>query len=194
MRWVGVDVGRTFTDVVVYDEATGALQVGKAPTVPADPTAGLRNALDKLHVVLSDTRRVVHGTTIGTNAILERKGATVWVITTRGFRDTLEIARTNRTILYDIRARKPAPLVPRERPVVGAHGLRRPVLAPAGRPGPGRPASAGRPRPGSRRGASSTATPTPPTSAPPPGPGAPARGSCARRVPSSGVRALPTAV
>jgi N-methylhydantoinase A len=59
----------------------------------------------------------VHGTTIGTNAILERTGATVWMLTTRGFRDTLEIARTNRTVLYDIRARKPAPLVPRERVV-----------------------------------------------------------------------------
>jgi N-methylhydantoinase A len=58
---------------------------------------------------------VVHGTTIGTNAILERKGAPVWMLTTAGFRDTLEIARTNRTVLYDIRARKPAPLVARER-------------------------------------------------------------------------------
>lgn len=115
MRWVGVDVGGTFTDVVVYDEATGALQVGKAPTVLADPAAGLRHALAKLEVVLADTRRVVHGTTIGTNAILERRGADVWVLTTRGFRDTLEIARTNRTVLYDIRARKPEPLVPRER-------------------------------------------------------------------------------
>ncbi|MEK6610379.1 MAG: hydantoinase/oxoprolinase family protein, partial [Gemmatimonadota bacterium] len=69
----------------------------------------------KLKVVLPDTGRVVHGTTIGTNAILERKGAPVWVITTRGFRDALEIARTNRTVLYDIRGLKPAPLVPRHR-------------------------------------------------------------------------------
>jgi N-methylhydantoinase A len=115
MHWVGVDVGGTFTDVVVYDEATGQLAVGKSTTSPADPTVGLVNALGKLSVSLPDTSRVVHGTTIGTNAILERKGADVWLLTTRGFRDTLEIARTNRTTLYDIRALKPAPLVPRER-------------------------------------------------------------------------------
>ena len=115
MHWVGVDVGGTFTDVVVYDESTGRLEVGKSPTTAADPARGLLNALAKLKVALPATGRVVHGTTIGTNAILERKGATVWMLTTRGFRDTLEIARTNRTVLYDIRARKPAPLVERRR-------------------------------------------------------------------------------
>jgi N-methylhydantoinase A len=117
MRWVGVDVGGTFTDVVVYDEASGALEVGKSPTSPTDPAVGLLNALAKLKVDLADTGRVVHGTTIGTNAVLERKGAPVWMLTTRGFRDTLEIARTNRTVLYDIRARKPAPLVLRQRAI-----------------------------------------------------------------------------
>ncbi|HEU4369679.1 MAG TPA: hydantoinase/oxoprolinase family protein [Methylomirabilota bacterium] len=115
MNWVGVDVGGTFTDVVVYDETTGALAAGKSPTTAADPAQGLLNALAKLRVALPATGRVVHGTTIGTNAILERQGATVWMLATRGFRDTLEIARTNRTILYDIRARKPLPLVERQR-------------------------------------------------------------------------------
>ncbi|MBM3219438.1 MAG: hydantoinase/oxoprolinase family protein [Candidatus Rokubacteria bacterium] len=117
MQWVGVDVGGTFTDVVVYDEAGGTLDVGKSPTSPADPTVGLLNALTKLKVDLAGTGRVVHGTTIGTNAVLERTGAPVWLLTTRGFRDTLEIGRTNRTILYDMRAQKPAPLVPRTRVV-----------------------------------------------------------------------------
>lgn len=117
MQWLGIDIGGTFTDVVLYDEERGTLEVGKSPTRPADPTVGLLDALAKLKVALPRTGRVVHGTTIGTNAILERKGATVWMLTTRGFRDTLEIARTNRTVLYDIRARKPAPLVPRERVV-----------------------------------------------------------------------------
>ncbi len=117
MRWVGVDVGGTFTDIVVYEEGSGALEIAKVPTSPADPTQGLLRALAKLRVALAETGRVVHGTTIGTNAILERRGATVGVVTTRGFRDTLEIARTNRTILYDIRARKPAPLVARDRVV-----------------------------------------------------------------------------
>jgi N-methylhydantoinase A len=114
MLWVGVDVGGTFTDVVVYDEATGALDVGKAPTHPADPSVGFLNAFAKLELDLTRTGRVVHGTTIGTNAILERKGAVVSVLTTQGFRDTLEIARTNRTTLYDIRAVKPAPLARRQ--------------------------------------------------------------------------------
>src|SRR5688572_11961998 len=115
MHWVGIDVGGTFTDVVLYDEERGTLTVGKSPTSPADPTLGLLAGLTKLHVALASTGRVVHGTTIGTNAILERKGARVWMLTTAGFRDTLEIARTNRTVLYDIRARKPAPLVERRR-------------------------------------------------------------------------------
>jgi N-methylhydantoinase A len=115
MQWVGVDVGGTFTDVVVYDEANGTLEVGKSPTSPADPTVGLLNALTKLKVDLAETGRVVHGTTIGTNAVLERKGAPVWLLTTRGFRDALEIGRTNRTVLYDMRAQKPAPLVARTR-------------------------------------------------------------------------------
>src|SRR5262245_4023203 len=113
--WVGVDVGGTFTDVVVYDEAAKTLRVGKSPTDPADPTRGLLHAFEKLDVLLPQTERRVHGTTIGTNAVLERKGADVWVITTRGFGDTLDIARTNRMVLYDIRALKPAPLVPRQR-------------------------------------------------------------------------------
>jgi N-methylhydantoinase A len=115
MHWVGVDVGGTFTDVVAWDEATGALTFAKSPTSPADPTLGLLRALGKLAIALPAIGRVVHGTTIGTNAVLERRGAPVWMVTTRGFRDTLEIARTNRTILYDIRARKPAPLVERHR-------------------------------------------------------------------------------
>jgi N-methylhydantoinase A len=112
---VGVDVGGTFTDVVVYDEAAKTLRVGKSPTDPVDPTRGLLHAFEKLDVALPETERLVHGTTIGTNAVLERKGADVWVITTRGFGDTLDIARTNRTVLYDIRALKPASLVPRQR-------------------------------------------------------------------------------
>src|SRR5262245_19868271 len=114
MLWVGVDVGGTFTDVVVYDETRGTLEVGKAPTHPADPSVGFLNAFEKLKLDLPRTGRVVHGTTIGTNAILERKGATVGLLTTSGFRDTLEIARTNRTTLYDIRAVKPAPLAARQ--------------------------------------------------------------------------------
>ncbi len=117
MLWLGIDVGGTFTDVVLYDEDRGALTLGKSPTNPLDPTTGILDALTPLAVDLRTTSRIVHGTTIGTNAILERAGARVWMLTTRGFRDTLEIARTNRTVLYDIRALKPASPVPRPRVV-----------------------------------------------------------------------------
>ncbi len=73
MHWIGVDVGGTFTDVVVYDEAAGVLDVAKSSTTRADPTVGLLNALGKLSVSPAQAGRVVCGTTIGTNAILEVK-------------------------------------------------------------------------------------------------------------------------
>ena len=115
MRMVGVDVGGTFTDAVYYDDQSGELTWSKAPSTPRSPADGVLAAIDRNGVDLRTTDRFVHGVTIGTNAILERRGAPVWVITTRGFRDTLEIARTNRTVLYDIKTLKPASLVPRER-------------------------------------------------------------------------------
>ena len=114
---VGVDVGGTFTDAVYYDDQSGELRWAKAPSTPADPAQGVLAAVGRNNVDLGSTDRFVHGVTIGTNAILERKGAPVWMLTTRGFRDTLEIARTNRTILYDIKTLKQAPLVPRQRVV-----------------------------------------------------------------------------
>ncbi|MGE5791102.1 MAG: hydantoinase/oxoprolinase family protein [Bacteroidota bacterium] len=110
---VGVDVGGTFTDAVYFDDRTGELRWAKAPSTPAAPAEGVLAAIRRNEVDLRSTERFVHGITIGTNAILERKGAPVWVLTTAGFRDTLEIARTNRTVLYDIKTLKPAPLAPR---------------------------------------------------------------------------------
>jgi N-methylhydantoinase A len=115
MKMVGVDVGGTFTDAVYYDDQSGELAWAKAPSTPQAPAGGVLAAMDRNGVDLRTTDRFVHGVTIGTNAILERRGAPVWVITTKGFRDTLEIARTNRTVLYDIKTLKPASLVPRQR-------------------------------------------------------------------------------
>jgi len=115
MQWVGVDVGGTFTDAVVYDEGTQKFSYAKAPSTPGDPTAGVLDALVGLGLDLADVERFVHGVTIGTNAVLEGKGATVWMLTTRGFRDVLEIARTNRPVLYNIKSLKTPPLVPRTR-------------------------------------------------------------------------------
>ena len=112
---VGVDVGGTFTDAAVFDDASGSLHYAKAPSTPTDPASAVLDVLERLDVDLGEVQRFIHGVTIGTNAVLEGQGAEVWMLTTTGFRDVLEIARTNRTVLYDITALKPPPLVPRGR-------------------------------------------------------------------------------
>ena len=112
---IGVDVGGTFTDAAVFDDAAGSLRYAKVPSTPADPARAVLDVLDRLGVDFGEVQRFIHGITIGTNAVLEGQGAEVWMLTTAGFRDVLEIARTNRTVLYDITALKPPPLVPRGR-------------------------------------------------------------------------------
>jgi N-methylhydantoinase A len=114
MRWIGIDVGGTFTDVVVYDGERGTLTLGKVSSTPANPTSGVLHGLESLGVEPATTARIVHGMTIGTNTILEKKGAEVWVLTSEGFRDCLELARTNRSTLYDIKTLKPPSLVARQ--------------------------------------------------------------------------------
>jgi N-methylhydantoinase A len=109
----GVDVGGTFTDVVVR-EASGRLHSCKVPTTPAHPATGVLNGLATLEPASGQAGALAHGTTIVTNAIVEGRGAVVGLITTRGFRDVLEIARMSRTHLYDLHApAKPTPVVPR---------------------------------------------------------------------------------
>ncbi|MCY4467607.1 MAG: hydantoinase/oxoprolinase family protein [Thiotrichales bacterium] len=110
---IGVDVGGTFTDAVAYDMADGSLRWAKAPSTPSEPALGVLDAVSALAGDLGAVERFVHGITIGTNAIIERKGADVWVVTTKGFRDTLEIQRTERRELYNIRTLKPPSFVPR---------------------------------------------------------------------------------
>jgi len=116
---LGIDVVGTFTDLVLYDDASGALSVAKVPSVPADPSEGILHGIQRLlgtaGVAPGAVEYVAHGTTVATNALLERKGAPTALITTRGFRDLLEIARQKRPALYDLFARKPVPLVPRHR-------------------------------------------------------------------------------
>jgi len=116
---VGVDVGGTFTDFFVLDARTGESSVFKTPSTPADPSvsiaAGLQTLLDRGALVAGSINRVAHGTTVGTNALLERKGAKVVLVVTRGFRDLLEIGRQTRPHLYSLQADSPEPLVPRER-------------------------------------------------------------------------------
>ena len=113
MQWLGVDVGGTFTDLVLYDQKTGALRIEKVPSTPADPSSGMLAGIARLGIDLEDLGKFAHGTTVATNTIIEREGARTAVLTTAGFRDVLEVGRGNRTVLYNIKATRPPPLVPR---------------------------------------------------------------------------------
>ena len=114
---LGIDIGGTFTDIVAYDINTGHKFNRKVLTTHDDPSTAVIDGINALITMdgLSpgDTQRVVHATTLFTNALIERQGAYTGVITTEGFRDTLEIGRERKYNLYDITIRKPDPLVPR---------------------------------------------------------------------------------
>lgn len=107
---IGIDIGGTFTDFVIFDEATGRLTTFKVFSTPDDPA---RAVLEGLRRVPIARRQIVHGSTVATNALLERKGARTAFVTTAGFRDLLHIGRQHRVELYDLAARRPEPLVPR---------------------------------------------------------------------------------
>ena len=109
---VGVDVGGTFTDLVMQREETGTLEVAKVPSTPSDLVIGLVNGLRSLDVDFSDIGLIIHGTTVATNAILERKGASCGLIMTEGFRDVIELRRRDRPHTYGLRGQF-KPLVPR---------------------------------------------------------------------------------
>jgi N-methylhydantoinase A len=111
---VGVDTGGTFTDIVFLRD--GALSVHKVLSTPADPSRAIVQGLTELGI-LEQVSVLVHGSTVATNAVLERKGVKAGLVTTAGFRDVLEIGRQTRPKLYDLRAKKNPPLVPRERRV-----------------------------------------------------------------------------
>jgi len=114
---LGVDIGGTFTDLVVIDDATGTARVGKVLTTTKDPAHGVEEGihalLDEAGVRSDAVRAVVHGTTLATNALIERKGAKTALLTTEGFRDALEIRREGRYDMYDLFIDPPPPLVPR---------------------------------------------------------------------------------
>ena len=120
MGWrIGVDIGGTFTDVAVLDETSGRVGVAKVSTTPNDfgdaVIEGTRAAMDEYRIVPEAVTLLSHATTIVTNALLEAKGADVALVTTRGFRDVLEIRRSARADLYDLFQNAPAVLVPRRR-------------------------------------------------------------------------------
>jgi N-methylhydantoinase A len=110
---VAADIGGTFTDVAAFDERSGALFLGKTLTTPARLVDGIRDGVHKAGTRLADANLFLHGSTIAINTMLERSGAKVALITTRGFRDIYEIGRINRPDAFNLRHRKHEPLVDR---------------------------------------------------------------------------------
>ena len=113
---LAVDIGGTFTDVVL--EGTGTVARTKVLTTPDAPERGVFDGIDRLLEETgtrpAEVQLVIHGTTLATNALIERKGARTALITTEGFRDSLEIAHEHRFEQYDIYMERPEPLVPRD--------------------------------------------------------------------------------
>jgi N-methylhydantoinase A len=121
MFTIGIDVGGTYTDLVAIDES-GAIVFAKSPSTPADQSIGVMAGLEELArrlkltcaEMLAVTDRIVHGTTVATNALLERKGAVVALLTTEGHRDIVEMREGLKDDRYDLRSSPPEPIVPRE--------------------------------------------------------------------------------
>ena len=113
---MGIDVGGTFTDLTAVDAETGRVVVTKVPSRPRQEAAAVLAGLEALGIASADVRRLVHGTTVGTNAVLERRGARVALLTTAGFRDLIEIGRTKRNIpaLFIPTFVRPKPVVERK--------------------------------------------------------------------------------
>src|SRR5690242_4024028 len=114
---MGIDIGGTFTDFAMVDDATGAATLEKLLTTPHDPSAavleGVKKLLDAGRVAPGALRTIVHGSTLVTNAVIERKGTPTGMLVTKGFRDVLDIALERRYDLYDLRLRFPEPIIPR---------------------------------------------------------------------------------
>lgn len=117
MKRIAVDVGGTFTDFAVQDEDSKQVLIAKQLTTPEAPSIGVMRGIDRLikegMIDLSEVSQVIHGTTFPSNLIIERKGRNTVLITTKGFKDVLEIARIKRYDLYDLFIDKPVPLIPR---------------------------------------------------------------------------------
>lgn len=118
-RWrIGFDIGGTFTDFILYDQESRSVRLHKRLTTPHDPSEaaliGLGELTEMAGITLGDVGDIVHGTTLVTNAVIERKGAKLGLITTRGFRDVLEMGTEQRYDIYDLFLTFPEPLVSRE--------------------------------------------------------------------------------
>lgn len=118
MRYrIGVDTGGTFTDVALVEEATGKTAITKVPSTPDNPSLavlnGVKQIVNETGIAFADLSFFIHGSTVATNTLLEQKGANTALLTTKGFKDVLQIGRQTRPKLYDFRARKAEPYVPR---------------------------------------------------------------------------------
>src|SRR5437763_14235499 len=118
MAWmIGVDVGGTFTDFFAFDDTDDRIVLHKVPSTPANPAQAVIAGLLELTqhgVDLGAITRLSHGTTVATNALIQRRGGKVALVVTEGFRDLIEIGRQIRPKVFDLQADYPAPLVPRE--------------------------------------------------------------------------------
>ena len=119
MAWrIGVDSGGTFTDVCLFEETTGRVEVWKVPSTPDDPSRGIAQGVEegvaRVGATPGDVAYFGHGTTVATNALIQHRGVATGLITTDGFRDLLEIGRQKRPELYDLQADKPPVLVARD--------------------------------------------------------------------------------
>lgn len=119
MAWrIGIDSGGTFTDVCLFDDATGMVAVWKVPSTPDDPSRaiarGTQEGVERVGASPANIAYFGHGTTVGTNALIQHRGVKTGLITTEGFRDLIEIGRQKRPDLYDLQADKAPPLVTRD--------------------------------------------------------------------------------
>jgi N-methylhydantoinase A len=108
---LGVEVGGTFTDLIFVNDGGEVVATAKVLSTPNDPAGGVLDALRQLHSLQLDNVPLVHGSTVATNAVIERKGAQLGLLVTKGFRDILQLQRQDRETIYDIHYRKPEPLV-----------------------------------------------------------------------------------
>jgi len=111
---IGVDIGGTFTDIIMMDETTGEMEADKVLSTPQDPAKAVIEFINKKFAHMEEVSLLVHGTTVATNAVVEVKGAKLGLITTEGQRDRLDIQRTNWLRMYDVTYQKPTPLIPRK--------------------------------------------------------------------------------
>ena len=114
MKRIGIDVGGTFTDIVIIDEAKGELEIDKVLSTPRDPSQAIIDYIERRNLTMEEVRTFTHGTTVATNAVIERKGAKLGLITTSGQKDRLDIQRTNLLRIYDYAYQKPKALIERE--------------------------------------------------------------------------------